>query len=111
MIRNILTIIVFFFGPAILLFMLRNFLLVLKVWLQMRRQRPAEPEIIDVTPRRESRTPLWFKVVAVLAGVLSAWLAWQRLDTGSEKAMRYVPAYMDQQGKIVPGHLEPANAK
>lgn len=112
MIRNILTILLFFFGPAILLFMLRYFLLALKTWLLIRRQRPAEPEIIDVTPRAEGGTPLWFKIAALSAGALCAWLAWQHLNSsGPENAMRYVPAHMDQQGNIVPGHLEPANGE
>lgn len=111
MIRNILTVIVFFFGPAILMFMLRNLFLFLKARHQMRREYPAEPKIIDVTPKPASATPAWFKVLAVLVGLLSAWFAWQLLRSGEEDHRHYVPAYVDQHGKIVPGHWESGNGR
>jgi len=111
MIRNILTVIVFFFGPAILMFMLRNLFLFLKAWLSMRDARNAEPEVIDITPKPAVAIPAWFKLLAVLVGLLSAGLAWQLLSSGVEPQRHYVPAYVDQQGKIVPGHWEPANGR
>jgi len=111
MIRNILTVIVFFFGPAMLMFMLRNLLLILLAYLQLRRQRPVEPEIIDVTPRSVQGAPLWFKLLALFVGLLCAGSSWYYLNADSEQTMRYVPAYMDEQGKVVPGHWEPRHVR
>jgi len=111
MIRNILTVIVFFFGPALLMFMLRNLFLLSLAYLQLRRQRPLEPEIIDVTPRTAQGAPLWFKAMALLVGLLCASAAWYYLNADSEESMRYVPAYMDEQGKVVPGHWEPRHVR
>ncbi|RMG91459.1 MAG: hypothetical protein D6703_04920 [Zetaproteobacteria bacterium] len=112
MIRNIFVALLFFFGPAMLMLVLRSLLFLIRYQLGRRRHRGAEgPVIIDVTPVDEKKSPSrFFWVVALLLGVVSAMLALYFLshDSGEEIRRVYVPAHVNEQGEVVPGHWEPA---
>ncbi|HXH64269.1 MAG TPA: hypothetical protein VNH42_02040 [Mariprofundaceae bacterium] len=110
MIRDLLVAIVFFFGPMLVMFVLRNLAWVFKLWLELRRQRRMQPEVVDVTPQRSDSGPsLAFVALAILIGGLSAYLAWNhtRQNAGTNLDMQYVPAHLDAQGRVVPGRLVP----
>ena len=111
MIRNILIAVVFFFGPALLMMMARGAFFLLRLWLQARLRQGRQPDVIDVTPKQEEAgLPIWFYVLAILLGVMSAGLAWHYLSEDTSPAVHriYIPAHMDANGNIVPGHWEPA---
>jgi len=104
MIRNILVAIVFFFGPALLLFMLRNVILLLRLWLHSHRLRNLEPEVIDITPVPEkTAAPRWFWLVALLLGLGAAVSAFMYLQSMETEPRHYVPAHISSDGKVVPG--------
>ncbi|HKI62068.1 MAG TPA: hypothetical protein VKA31_07225 [Mariprofundaceae bacterium] len=104
MIRNILVAIVFFFGPALLLFMLRNGLLLLRLWLYHRRQRSSNPEVIDITPVPEKKgASRWFYLLALLLGLAGAVSAFMYLQAADSESRHYVPAHIGSDGKVVPG--------
>ncbi len=109
MIRDLLLAIVFFFGPMLVMFVLRNLALLFRLWLAVRRQRRMQPEIIDVTPDAVGGPSLGYVALAILIGALSAYLAWQHTHQGvaSNLDMQYVPAHLDDQGRLVPGRLAP----
>ncbi len=99
--RNLLVVIVFFFGPALVMLMLRSLLPLLAAWL---RARSKARQVIDVTPRKRA-LPRWFWPLALVLGAASAALAWQSLRGADAPAARhYVPAHMDESGYVVPGH-------
>ncbi|MDX8402374.1 MAG: hypothetical protein R8K47_07075 [Mariprofundaceae bacterium] len=102
MIRNILIAVVFFFGPALAMLALRFMLEMLLA--RLRRQRQA-PEIIDITPR-EPMLPRWFWPVALALGLLSGFWAWQTVERADAppQSRIYVPAHIDEQGRLIPGH-------
>jgi hypothetical protein len=108
MIRSIFVSILFFFGPAILMFMLRNLFLFTRAWLRLRRQRQQqEHEVIDITPHKHASPSMMFNIAAIVVGLICAFLAWQEMRSGPEVPMHYVPAHVDEHGKIVPGKLVP----
>ncbi len=102
MIRNVLIVIVFFFGPALVMLMLRALLPLVAGWLRARR---AAREVIDVTPRKRA-LPRWFWPLALMLGAASAAWAWQALDQAGPPAEGrvYVPAHLGKDGRLVPGH-------
>ena len=112
MIRNLLISIFFFFGPAILMFMLRNGFLLLRLWLRARQAHEQEPRVIDVTPISDKKAPAWFYalVVVVSLGCAVAVFIFLQSDVEAE-SRRYVPAYVGEDGKVVPGHWEPVMPK
>ncbi|HKI62554.1 MAG TPA: hypothetical protein VKA31_09700 [Mariprofundaceae bacterium] len=104
MIRNILVAIVFFFGPALLMFMLRNGILLFRLWLFNRRQRAMQPEVIDITPVPEKKgASRWFYLLAFLLGLATAVSAFMYLQTADSEPRHYVPAHVGSDGKVVPG--------
>jgi len=107
MIRNVLLAIVFFFGPALLMFLLRNAVLLLRLWLYHRNNRTLEPEVIDVTPVPEkSPASRWFYLVAGLLGLAAAVSVFMYLQSVDGELRHYVPAHVASDGKVVPGHWE-----
>ena len=107
MIRNILLAIVFFFGPALLMFMLRNIVLLLRLWLHQRNLRTMEPEVIDITPGVEKKpAPKWFYAMAVALGLAVAVSAFMYLQSVDGEARHYVPAHVGSDGKVMPGHWQ-----
>ncbi len=106
MIRNILVMIVFFFGPALLMFVARSLFFMLRIWLRRKLKQAAEPQVIDITPVSRRALPRWFYVLSVMMGLLSAALAYQYLATDGAEKKVYIPAHLDEQGNVVPGHWQ-----
>jgi hypothetical protein len=104
--KGILISLLFFFGPVILMFVLRYGALFLRLWLLRRRQQQGGPDIIDITPHISHKPSIVFIVLAIAIGLLTAVLAWQRLTSPSDTGKVYIPAHVDQQGKLVPGHFQ-----
>lgn len=101
----------FFFAPIILMFALRHLSFLLRVWLAFRRarrsgdgNRSGDENIIDITPGRPQPASRLFIVLAVVAGIVCASLVWMRLGDTTEPAGSYVPAHIDAQGQVIPGH-------
>ena len=112
MIRNLLISIFFFFGPAILLFMLRNGLVLLRLWLRARQRREGEPRVIDITPVSDKKAPAWFYALVVVISLGCAVAVFMFLQSDVEvESRRYVPAHVGEDGKVVPGHWEPVAPK
>jgi len=109
MIRSIFVSALFFFGPALLMFLLRNVFYLSRAWLRLRRiQKKQEHEVIDITPHKHHGSPsLFFNITAIVVGLICAFLAWQEMRSGPEVPMHYVPAHVDERGKIVPGAMMP----
>jgi len=106
MIRNLFLALFFFFGPALLLFMLRNIVLLLRIWLAVRSRRNQQPDVIDITPVERNRAPRWFYLAAVVLGVVSAVAGFMYLQRVDSERRQYVPAHMGEQGEIVRGHWQ-----
>ncbi|MDQ6965260.1 MAG: hypothetical protein Q9M13_10115 [Mariprofundales bacterium] len=107
MIRQLFITLLFFFGPAILTLVIRHLLLLIHIARQRRYHRDT-PDIIDITPLSPGRAPRWFIVAALLIGFACAWFAWWSLADRPAAATRYIPAYVDDAGQIVPGRWESA---
>jgi hypothetical protein len=106
--RSLIISLLFFFGPVILMFVLRHAVLLLRLWLMMRRHRQSQPEVIDITPEKPQPPSVLFIVITLIAGSLFAYLAWDRITSEAELTIEksYAPAHVDERGKIVPGHYE-----
>lgn len=109
MIRSIFVSALFFFGPALLMFMLRNLFFLFRAWLRLHRLRKKqEHEVIDITPHKHHGSPsMFFNLTAIAVGLVCAFLAWQEMSSGPEDRQHYVPAHVDEHGKIVPGAMMP----
>ena len=109
MIRSIFVSALFFFGPALLMFMLRNMFFLSRAWLRLRRiKKMHEHEVIDITPHKPHGSPsMIFNIAAIVVGLVCAFLAWQEMSSGPEERQHYVPAHVNEQGKIVPGAMRP----
>jgi hypothetical protein len=95
----------FFFGPVLLLFLLRHLGLMLQLWLALRQRETGEAEVIDVTPARPGPPSRWFVALALILGLVTAVLVWHRLRTHDEPGREYVPAHLDESGRLAPGHF------
>jgi len=105
--RLLLTTILFFFGPMIVMFALRNGFLLLRLWLQQLRVQ-HEHEVIDVTPK--DSTSRRFLIISVCFSLAIFSYAWTVMDDQSENHLandqrEYVPAYIDQDGRLVKSHF------
>ena len=107
----------FFCGPMVLIFTVRNGFLLWKAWRKHRREHP-EPKIVDVTPiDKSSRLFVVLSICVSLAIFGYAWVQTSddqdvnRLSTDQNKT--YVPSYMDADGHLVKGHFveEPTESK
>lgn len=105
MIRDFLVAITFFFGPMLLMFVLRSLGPLIVAWFESRRQRASKNNIINITPKPEKTPSLAFVMAAVIVGALSAYWAWHYTQQGGNhlRKMQYVPAHLDQNGHIIPG--------
>lgn len=103
MIRSLFVSLFFFFGPALLLFMLRNITLLLLLKLKSRQENAPEIEIIDVTPVIKERAPTWFYALVIAISLACAVTVFMNLENGEADVQKYVPAYMDESGNIVSG--------
>lgn len=105
MIRSLFVSLFFFFGPALLLFMLRNLTLLLLVKAKNRREKAQEPEVIDITPVDKERAPTWFYALVVVVSLASAVTVFMQLEQkGDVGVHQYVPSHMNESGELVPGH-------
>ena len=112
MIRRLLVAAVFFFGPMLLMFLLRNLGVLYRFWMAARRRRQARPDIIDITPHLRAKPSLAFVAVAVVLGGASAYWAWHYTQQPpANPDQQYVPAHMDAQGRLVPGRMIPVPQK
>jgi len=108
MIRNLLIAVFFFFGPAMLMFVARNALLIGLLWLKKRHKREQEHKVIDITPIHNHRHPNWFVIIVVIVSLTCAVTVFMELQkTDDVGPQRYIPAYTDESGRVVPGHMEP----
>ena len=108
MMRSIIISSFFFFGPALLMFLLRKVFLIVRLWLRLRKLRQQETDIIDITPHKHGSPSTLFNVAVIVVGLTCAFLAWQEISSEPEGVHHYVPAHIDDQGKIIPGKVVPA---
>jgi len=102
----------FFFGPVILMFIVRHLGLLLRLWLMYRRARQeSDANIIDITPEKPHPPSRIFVVIAIVLGLGFALLAYQRIGEAPDTHGQYVPAHIDEQGRVVPGHYAPGHDK
>jgi len=108
MFRNLLVSIVFFIGPALLMFIARNMVLIGMAWLKHRHEKELEQKIIDITPIHNHRHPNWFVIIVVIISMMCAVAVFMELQHSDDVVpQEYVPAYSDDAGNIIPGHWQP----
>ncbi|RLL55599.1 hypothetical protein D8Y20_01475 [Mariprofundus sp. EBB-1] len=103
MIRSFFVSLFFFFGPALLLFMLRNLMLLLLLKAKAKQEKVAEVEVIDITPVKKDRAPTWFYALVVVISLSCATTVFMNLERGGAEVQHYVPAHTDASGNIIPG--------
>ncbi|MDX8404631.1 MAG: hypothetical protein R8K50_00595 [Mariprofundus sp.] len=98
----------FFFGPALLMFALHRVAMVARYWWLMRGLQ-HQHDVIDITPTPPRRRPgTVFIVVSMLVASVFAGLAWQRMQSTPQNIQtQYVPAHIDTYGNMVPGAMQP----
>lgn len=106
--RSFIISMLFFFGPVILMFLLRHAAMLLRLWLMMRRARQSGPNVIDITPEKPKPPSLLFIIATLIIGSVFAYLVWERItsEVTDVKDKSYVPAHIDEQGHIVPGQRQ-----
>lgn len=108
MIRNLLIAIFFFFGPAMLMFIARNLVLIGLLWLKNRHKRELEHKVIDITPIHNHRHPNWYVIIVVIVSLTCAVAVFMELQkTDDVEPQQYVPAYTNESGQVIPGHWRP----
>jgi hypothetical protein len=108
MIRNLLIAIFFFIGPAMLMFIARNLVLIGLLWLKKRHKRELEHKVIDITPIHNHRHPNWYVIIVVIVSLICAVTVFMELQKDVDvEPQQYVPAYTDDSGRVVPGHWQP----
>jgi len=106
MMRQLLIVALFFFGPALLMLALRLLLLYLRWRLRLAIERwRMRREILTVHPvdAPRWRTPLGYLLLSMLVGLGAAWWAWQSLQAPPPAKRIYLPAHLDPYGNVVPG--------
>ena len=103
--RTFLTVLIFFFGPTLLMLALRG----LWLWLRwrLRRRREARALVVDaevVGARPGLRAPWPYLLLSVLVGAVAAFFAWRSLHEARPAERVYVPAHLNEAGEVVPGH-------
>jgi len=100
MIRNIIVSLLFFFGPALLMFVLRN---IFFLWKFRKETKKHQPDIIDITPQKPAAPSHFFLASVITIGLISAYFAYTQLtmDSPSQKT-QYIPAHINAQGELVP---------
>jgi len=108
MFRNLLVSILFFIGPALLMFIARNMIMIGMLWLKTRHEQEREQKVIDITPIHNHRHPNWYVIIVVIISMVCAVTVFMKLQNADDVAPHeYVPAYTDDSGNIVPGHWKP----
>ncbi|MDQ6961772.1 MAG: hypothetical protein Q9M28_04475 [Mariprofundaceae bacterium] len=106
----------FFVGPMVLIFAVRNGFLLWRAWLKLRCEHP-EPKILDVTPIDKSSN--YFVILSICVSLAIFAYAWVQMsddhDVGhvaSTPEKIYVPSYIDDDGHVVKGYYaEPEDIK
>jgi len=107
MIKDLLFSLLFFFGPILLMFLMRYFGLLIRLWILARRMRDQhEPEVIDITPKKPHPPSTAFIAFTLVVSLAIAALVWQHLGGEAEVGKHYVPAHVGEQGRVVPGQYE-----
>jgi len=108
MIRNLFVALFFFFGPALLMFVARTGFVLFRLWLRnkLRQAREEHDKVIDVTPVNHHHHPRWYVVIVVVVSLACSIAAFAYLQSDPAEQRRYVPAYSDDAGNIVPGHWQ-----
>ena len=103
--RFFLVTLFFFFAPVILMFALRHLVLLLRIWMAWKRSGKRDANVIDITPSRPAPASRVFIALAVLLGIVCASMVWMRLGAPDVPPQGvYVPAHVDPQGNLIPGH-------
>jgi len=106
MTRNILITALFFFGPAFLMFVLRNLFLFARFWWGIRNLRQREQhQIIDISPAKQPPPGLVFIVASLLVGLVCAVLVWMQMSEDAVPTRQYIPAHINEKGELVPGQM------
>jgi len=103
--KSIFISLLFFFGPVLLMFVMRYLGLLLRIWFVWRRQNKHGKDVIDITPQKPHPPSIWFIIFAVVAGLVISGLVWHRLTNESRPGGVYIPAHMDKNGNLAPGHF------
>jgi len=99
MIRNIIVSLLFFFGPAFLMFVLRNLFFFWKLRRNIQRQ---QTDIIDITPKKPTAPSHFFLASVIAVGLISAYFSYSQLtNNASDVKLEYIPAHIDAQGKLI----------
>jgi len=109
MFRNLLVSIVFFIGPALLMFIARNLVMMGLAGLKNRKlHEQQEAKVIDITPIHNHRHPNWYVIAVVIISMTCAVTVFLELQRSVDVAPHeYVPAYTDEAGNIVPSEWKP----
>ncbi|MDQ6994463.1 MAG: hypothetical protein Q9M18_02565 [Mariprofundaceae bacterium] len=103
MIRNIMITLLFFFGPALLMILLRNIFL---FWRFRRSLKHQRPDVINITPNQYQKTSpsRFFLASAIIVGLICTFLAWSQVHRlPPHDGLQYVPAHINQHGELVDG--------
>lgn len=114
MIRMLFITLLFFFGPALLMFALHRLIMLGRFWLKTRQLRqPQENEIIDITPSAhyKQKPGIVFIVFSICIATLSAWFVWQSMQEQPSVNKVYVPAHINANGEIIPGGMQQNRAR
>ncbi len=112
MIRNLLIAVFFFFGPALLMFVARNMIMLGLLWLKTRHKREQEHKVIDITPIHKHGHPNWYIIIVVIVSLTCAVAVFMELQKSDDvEPQQYVPAYTDDSGQVVPGHWQPIESE
>jgi len=107
MMKNLILSLLFFFGPALLMFLGRYFSILLRLWFLARRMRNrAEPEVIDITPKSPHPPSVPFIVLSLMVSLAITIFAWQQLGEEADVGKHYVPAHIGTEGEVVPGRSD-----
>lgn len=105
MIRNVIVTLLFFFGPALLMFVLRNIFL---FWKLRRETNKHQPDIIDITPQKPNPPSHFFLASMIAIGLISAYFAYAQLTMDNQdQKTQYTPAHINAQGELVPEQRVP----
>jgi len=101
MIRNIFVTLLFFFGPALLMFVLRNMFF---MWKARQQRKKAHPDVIDISPTTSNAPSPFFIASAISVGIVFAYLVWAQLSQNTqEQGGEYIPAHINEFGELVHG--------
>lgn len=116
MIRMLLVTLLFFFGPALLMFALHRLTMIFRIWWRIRQHQKNKMEnIIDLSPNDNTafiRPGPFFITASIIVAMLCAFIAWQNMQGKPEtRKSTYVPSHLDADGRLIPSHMQPCSPK